>query len=315
VTCDHKMSYSYAIDDLLMCGACPQAGCTFLEEHSIQVVVNLMFEKTRPYEKTMEEIKFPIMNTFICNQDEQLDQFTDLLVAKLKSGVKIYLHCLDGHGRTGLVAVILLSKYFDIFEVNAIKMWQTSHDGACVSPCNPVQFAQIHRILSKTMKGNTIFFYSESGKKGMFGEFSNFYPAKIILGGKVYPNAEQAFQASKFLDETYRELIRQANTPFIAKILACQKTGGGYKWRTDLNAVIVFHKNRGVVIRPDWDDVRVDIMRDILSIKFAIPKLRDVLNGTDTKLLVEHTSRDSFWGDGGDCSGVNMLGQLLVSIR
>ena len=31
--------------------------------------------------------------------------------------------------------------------------------------------------------------------------------------------------------------------------------------------------------------------------------------------LVEHTENDSYWGDGGDGSGRNMLGQILMQVR
>jgi predicted NAD-dependent protein-ADP-ribosyltransferase YbiA (DUF1768 family) len=30
---------------------------------------------------------------------------------------------------------------------------------------------------------------------------------------------------------------------------------------------------------------------------------------------VEHTERDAYWGDGGDESGKNMLGQILMEVR
>jgi predicted NAD-dependent protein-ADP-ribosyltransferase YbiA (DUF1768 family) len=31
--------------------------------------------------------------------------------------------------------------------------------------------------------------------------------------------------------------------------------------------------------------------------------------------IVEHTTNDSYWGDGGDGSGRNMLGQVLMRVR
>lgn len=30
---------------------------------------------------------------------------------------------------------------------------------------------------------------------------------------------------------------------------------------------------------------------------------------------MEHTANDSYWGDGGDGSGKNMLGRILMEIR
>ncbi|MAZ56127.1 MAG: swarming motility protein YbiA, partial [Flavobacteriales bacterium] len=39
------------------------------------------------------------------------------------------------------------------------------------------------------------------------------------------------------------------------------------------------------------------------------------LLSTGDRELVEHTTRDSFWGDGGDGTGANQLGKGLMRIR
>jgi N-glycosidase YbiA len=39
--------------------------------------------------------------------------------------------------------------------------------------------------------------------------------------------------------------------------------------------------------------------------------IRKTLLGTGNAILVEHTTNDSYWGDGGDGSGKNMLGITL----
>jgi N-glycosidase YbiA len=43
--------------------------------------------------------------------------------------------------------------------------------------------------------------------------------------------------------------------------------------------------------------------------------LRETLLGTGESLLVEHTENDAYWGDGGDGSGKNRLGQILMRVR
>ena len=43
--------------------------------------------------------------------------------------------------------------------------------------------------------------------------------------------------------------------------------------------------------------------------------LRKLLLETGDRKLIEHTSRDSYWGDGGDGSGQNKLGKLLMKLR
>lgn len=45
------------------------------------------------------------------------------------------------------------------------------------------------------------------------------------------------------------------------------------------------------------------------------PDLNDLLLATVNAKIVEHTTNDSYWGDGGDGSGKNMLGKLLMETR
>ena len=40
-----------------------------------------------------------------------------------------------------------------------------------------------------------------------------------------------------------------------------------------------------------------------------------MLLATGETLLVEHTANDNYWADGGDGSGKNRLGQLLMRLR
>ena len=52
-----------------------------------------------------------------------------------------------------------------------------------------------------------------------FGEFSNFAMFAIEIDGCVWPSSEHYFQAQKFEDSEYREVIRNANTAMDAAIL------------------------------------------------------------------------------------------------
>jgi N-glycosidase YbiA len=42
---------------------------------------------------------------------------------------------------------------------------------------------------------------------------------------------------------------------------------------------------------------------------------REILLGTGDAAIVEHTENDRYWGDGGDGSGRNRLGVILVRVR
>ena len=64
-----------------------------------------------------------------------------------------------------------------------------------------------------------------------------------------------------------------------------------------------------------WDWHKANIMRDLLTLKFADPVLRQKLIDTDPKELEETNSwGDTFWGV---CNGVgqNVLGVQLMSVR
>lgn len=128
-----------------------------------------------------------------------------------------------------------------------------------------------------------------------FGEFSNFAAFPIALEGRVWPTSEHYFQAQKFLDESYRESIRAEPSPMIAARMG---------------------RSRAHPIRPDWEAVKEDVMRAAVRAKFTQhAALRELLRGTGDAVLIEHTKNDAYWGDGGDGSGRNRLGAILMEVR
>jgi ribA/ribD-fused uncharacterized protein len=44
-------------------------------------------------------------------------------------------------------------------------------------------------------------------------------------------------------------------------------------------------------------------------------ELRSMLLATGDARVVEHTDSDDYWGDGGDGSGRNRLGEILMQVR
>jgi ribA/ribD-fused uncharacterized protein len=128
--------------------------------------------------------------------------------------------------------------------------------------------------------------------QGDYAFLSNFSPAVVELDGKVYPTVEHAYQAAKTLVQGSRTMIRQARTPGQAKRLG-----------------------RQVPLRPDWERIKVDVMRNLLRQKFAHPDLRRLLLATAPEDLVEiNTWGDRYWGV--SCgAGENMLGRLLMEVR
>ncbi len=141
---------------------------------------------------------------------------------------------------------------------------------------------------------NEIKFY---GKNEDYYEFTNFYPYPVTIDGKQWPTTEHYFQAQKFIGTPYVEYIRNLASPREAFQFSRERKVS--KW-----------------IRSDWYEIKDDIMKLALLHKFGQnDKMRDRLIDTGNKRLVEHTWNDSYWGDGGDGSGKNMLGKLLMEVR
>lgn len=121
---------------------------------------------------------------------------------------------------------------------------------------------------------------------------SNFHAATVRLDAVEYPTVEHAYQAAKTMDDDERAHVRSAPTPGEAK------ARGGH-----------------VTLRPDWNDVKVAVMRGLLQQKFADGVLRDRLLATAPRVLIEgNTWGDRFWGVS-EGEGQNWLGRLLMEIR
>lgn len=135
-------------------------------------------------------------------------------------------------------------------------------------------------------------FYSTAGE---YGCFSNFSRHPIFLKGKRWPTSEHYFQAQKFAGEPDEEEVRMAGKPALAANMG---------------------RDRKRPLRRDWEAVKERVMFDALRAKFTQHEdLKAVLLGTGDAKLVEHTANDAYWGDGGDGSGKNRLGQLLMKLR
>lgn len=127
---------------------------------------------------------------------------------------------------------------------------------------------------------------------GPYRFLSNFYSCTIVLDCVIYSSVENAYQAAKTLDE-------KARVPFMSCTAAQAKKLG-----------------RGIRLREDWEQVKVDIMRQLLLDKFRSDRCYSaMLLSTAPRELIE----GNYWGDHfwGVCNGrgENMLGKLLMEIR
>lgn len=128
-----------------------------------------------------------------------------------------------------------------------------------------------------------------------YGCFSNFSPHGVLIDLKWWPTTEHYFQAQKFAGTPREEEVRLAKSPRIAADMG---------------------RDRAFPLRSDWEQVKNDVMLAALREKFGpCSHLAAILLETGNATLVEHTKNDSYWGDGGDGSGKNMLGKLLMQVR
>jgi ribA/ribD-fused uncharacterized protein len=133
---------------------------------------------------------------------------------------------------------------------------------------------------------------------GPYRFLSNFWPVDIEYGGLVYPSVEHAYQASKSVYEDVRADFADFNM-----------TAGQAK-----------RHGKRIVLRDDWDAVKLDIMCDLVTLKFARgTDLAAKLLATRDAILVEgNTWGDTYWGKskvGGVITGRNHLGRILMTVR
>ena len=128
-------------------------------------------------------------------------------------------------------------------------------------------------------------------------EFTNFYEVSIRIDDRDWLTTEHYFQAQKFVGTPLVETIRMLSRP--REAFDKSRDPRYSHWR-----------------RNDWESVKENVMYKALQAKFSQhEKLRRLLLGTGDRELIEHSPHDSYWGDGGNGTGQNRLGALLMELR
>lgn len=124
--------------------------------------------------------------------------------------------------------------------------------------------------------------------RGKFWFLSNMYSHNITYKGHTYACAESAFQAQKDATQAFQF---EKLDGFAAKKLG-----------------------KRVNLRPDWDQVKLQIMKEILKVKFSDHDLMNQLKAVTEPIVEENTWRNTYWGV---CNGYgqNHLGKLLTEIK
>lgn len=129
--------------------------------------------------------------------------------------------------------------------------------------------------------------------RGPYEFLSNFHPVVVELDGMKYVSVEHAFQAAKTLNSGERNWVAAAANPGEAK-----------------------KRGRKVALREDWEDVKLQVMLDLLRQKFTEHPIleRDLLATGDADLEEGNWWGDTFWGTVRG-EGDNWLGVLLMHVR
>lgn len=125
---------------------------------------------------------------------------------------------------------------------------------------------------------------------------SNFYPCSFKWRGVTWPTVEHAYQAAK--NPASMDMIRKQSSPGKAKKVA-----------------------RLFKPIPEWENKKLEIMEELVRIKFNMPRFKDRLKATGDAILTEGNYwHDNFWGNCicREClaiPGLNHLGKILMKVR
>ena len=156
------------------------------------------------------------------------------------------------------------------------------------------------RIEDRVYEGESSIVFRKTGER--YGGLSNMAAGfPLVVNAIQIRTSEALYQACRFphLPDVQRLVIDQAS-PMAAKMKAKP-----------------FRKQG----RPDWDTVRVKVMRWSLRVKLAQnwERFGALLKATEDRPIVEESAKDDFWGahplKDGSLAGHNVLGRLLMELR
>ena len=133
-----------------------------------------------------------------------------------------------------------------------------------------------------------------------YGILSNMYPTSVEVNGLTIRTSEALYQACKFPDY-----------PLIQKKIIEQASPMTAKWEARV---------QNALVRDDWFECNVDVMAWCVWTKLIqnADTFGEVLLDTGDSIIVENSSKDTFWGakpKGQMFVGNNVLGKILMKAR
>eukprot|EP01006_Ploeotia_vitrea_P001164 TRINITY_DN104322_c0_g1_i1.p1 TRINITY_DN104322_c0_g1~~TRINITY_DN104322_c0_g1_i1.p1 ORF type:complete len:571 (-),score=9.02 TRINITY_DN104322_c0_g1_i1:66-1565(-) len=137
---------------------------------------------------------------------------------------------------------------------------------------------------------NIVVFHNEGDVP--FGCFSMYAPFSVFVESREYPTCEHYYQASKFTGTPYEDKIRSMTSP---------------------EAAIAVAHERADRMRPDWDEVKDNVLERALYAKFTQHQcLKEVLLHTGNAKIVQKEPQGD---DKAEDLVLNRLGRALEKVR
>ncbi len=130
-----------------------------------------------------------------------------------------------------------------------------------------------------------------------FEPLNNWSPHRVNIWNKTFSTSEHAYIWRKYSedDPEVAEQIFNAESPF---------------------AVLKINKSNKSKKSTDWDDIKLSVMEEVLRAKLSQHEdVRDALQRTGNRRIIENSPVDSFWGIGPNKDGKSMLGNIWMKIR
>ncbi len=124
---------------------------------------------------------------------------------------------------------------------------------------------------------------------------SNFAPVEINFNGMIFSSVEHGYMSEKSNDLEWKKFCSDSTN----------------------HPVKVKRKSKKIVLRDDWETIKVNVMRELLVLKFSQKPYKELLLDTGNIYIQEGNKwGDTFWGvDLKTNIGENNLGKLIMSIR
>ena len=130
--------------------------------------------------------------------------------------------------------------------------------------------------------------------QGEYRWLSNFWPVNIKYNERNFTTLEHAFMSQKNLSKVWQDFCSQ-----------------------EPDAKVVSKLGKEIMLRPDWDSIKVDLMKELVELKFSQDDLKEKLVATKNMEIQEgNTWGDTFWGvDLETQKGENLLGKIIMDAR